>query len=335
MSESIPTISLKQDREVVISAIRSACLNHGFFQITDSDVPPSLGHRLMKLMQTIFALPEPVKLSLKSNEQMLGGYEPFQMYSWLENGANRDLNEGYIVGRSFIDDGVGENIWPEETAENGLVGFRETLTEYFRTVGEQGRKLSGLIAEGLGLEPSYFEGYFHRQESLCRLIHYKTPERDEVEEIGKGKHDYIGTSLHSDWGLLTVLLQDNVGGLQVLDLKTQTYVPVPPTPGAFVVNCGDLLSRFTNGVYTSAKHMVVAPPPGVDRYSIAFFNNGNPEYTVDVLPLGSEWKEWVQGQQGAAPQAKRLYEPITAGEYFEMSWKASVSGQKQSSETET
>ncbi|EEQ89644.2 2OG-Fe(II) oxygenase [Blastomyces dermatitidis ER-3] len=223
---------------------------------------------------------------------------------------------------------------PEETVGNGLIGFRETLTECFRAVGEQGRKLSELIAEGLGLEPSYFDGYFRQQESLCRLIHYKTPERDGGdEENGKDKHDDIGASLHSDWDLLTVLLQDNVGGLQVLDLKkTQTYIPVPPTPGAFVINCGDLLFRFTNGVYTSAKDMVVAPPPGVDRYSIAFFNNGNPVYAVDVLPLGPEWKEWVQGQQGAAPPAKRFYEPITAGAYFEMNWEASVAGQKQSPE---
>ncbi|KLJ11817.1 hypothetical protein EMPG_13035 [Blastomyces silverae] len=246
MSESIPTISLKQDREVVVSAIRSACLNHGFFQITDSDVPPSLSDRLMNPMQTIFGLLAPVKLSLKSNGQML-------------------------------------------------------------------------ISSTMELE------------SLCRLIHYKTPERDGGDEKnGKDEHDDIGASRHSDWGLLTVLLQDNVGRLQVLDLKTQTYIPVPPTPGAFVINCGDLLSRFTNGVYTSAKHMVVAPPPGVDRYSIALFNNGNPGHTVDVLPLGPEWKEWVQGQQGAAPQAKRLYEPITAGAYFEMNWKDSVAGQKQS-----
>ncbi|OJD22553.1 hypothetical protein ACJ73_06102 [Blastomyces percursus] len=256
MSESIPTISLKQDRQVVVSAIRSACLNHGFFQATDSDVPPSLSERPMKLMRTIFALLEPVECSLKSNGLMLGGYEQFQMYSLQENQTKRDLNEGYIG------DGAGG-------------------------------------------------------KSLCRLIHYKTPEQDGgVEENGKDEHDDIGASLRNDWGLLTVFLEDNVGGLQVLDLKTQTYIPVLPTPGAFVINCDD------------------PPFPLHQPYSIAYFNNGNPGYTVDVLPLGPEWKEWVQGQQSAALQAKRLYEPITVGAYFEMNWKVSVAGQKQNPERE-
>ncbi|KAK2813814.1 hypothetical protein FQN50_000215 [Emmonsiellopsis sp. PD_5] len=326
----IPIISLTQPHSTTISAIRSACLTHGFFQITDSAIPPPLQSRLLTLMKTYFALPERFKLSTPKNDHIHGGYEAFQKYSLQTGRGKPDLNEGYCIAPDYVDDDV-NSVWPEETAENGLIGFRQTCREYYDVVGEQGRKLAGLIAEGLGLERSYFDEYFARQMAHCRLMHYYAPPPEQENPAGSGQ-DNIGAGLHTDWGLITLLLQDNVGGLQVLDRQTNTYIPVPPTPGAYVINCGDLLARFTNGVYTSAQHMVVAPPPGTDRYSVAFFCDGNPAYTVDVLPMGAEWKEWVQGRHGAAPEAEKLYEPIKAGVYFEKKWMESAGGGKKFAE---
>ena len=221
----------------------------------------------------------------------------------------------------------GREAWPDESDGNGngLVGFRETCREYYAYVEGLARMVAGIIAEGLGLETEYFAGYFERQMAHCRLIHYFA-EEGGTEDEDKENND-IGIGLHTDWGLITVLLQDDVGGLQVLDGKTGEYISVPPTPGAYVVNCGDLLSRFTNGVYTSARHRVIAPPPGVHRYSVPFFCDGNPDYVVDVLPLGEEWKAWAQGKRGKPVDVeKRMYDPVRAGDYFEMKWRESASG---------
>lgn len=316
MSE-IPIISLNQERGELISSIRNACLTHGFFQITSFNDTYSTQVRLMEYMHIFFQLPDETKDSLAKEDSIHGGYERFQKYSLQTSRGKPDLNEGYCIAPEFVD--AEKSAWPEETAENGLRGFRATCREYFAGVEKLGRLLSSLIAEGLGLSPRYFDEFFETQMSHCRLIHYYVDREQSLE-------NKIGAGLHSDWGLITILLQDDVGGLEIFDQTTHKFIQVPPTPGAFVINCGDLLSRLTNNVYTSAKHRVVAPPPGVHRYSIPHFCDGNPAYNVDVLPLGSEWKEWVQGKRGTAPEVKRLYQPIKAGEYFEKKWRESTDG---------
>lgn len=98
---------------------------------------------------------------------------------------------------------------------------------------------------------------------------------------------------------------------------------MPPTLGAIVVSCGDMLSRFTTGVYTSVKHRVAAPSVGVHRYSVPLFGGGNPDYLLDVLPMGKGWEEWVCGNKGQMPVVEKKWEPITAGQYFEMKWRES------------
>lgn len=106
---------------------------------------------------------------------------------------------------------------------------------------------------------------------------------------------------------------------------------VHPVEGALVVNAGDLLSRFTNGVYPSPQHRVIAPPPGSHRYSIPFFCHGNPDYLVDVLPLSEDWKDWAQskGKDKEAGSAVRKWEPITSGGYLEMKFELSKAGSKE------
>lgn len=366
MSSSIPLISLSQPRNQLISSIRTACLTHGFFQITDCPPPPppsssstangkdgdgdgdgddDLQSRLLSHMRTFFAQPTDSKLAIAKTDHVRGGYERFQQYSLQASRGKKDLNEGYSIAPEFVEregsstdddddatkSGRGRgDVWPDESEGNGLRGFRGTCREYYAYIERLARSIAGLIAEGLGLSEDYFAGYFERQMAHCRLIHYYAGEQtgDGNKDDDEAKND-LGAGLHTDWGLITILLQDNIGGLQVLDSKTDTYIPVPPTPGAYVVNCGDLLARFTNGVYTSARHRVIAPPSGVNRYSVPFFCDGNPEYLVDVLPLGEEWKAWVQGRQGKPVEVEtRAYEPVKAGKYFEMKWVESAGGDK-------
>jgi isopenicillin N synthase-like dioxygenase len=314
---SIPTISLSQPREALISAIRTACLTHGFFQLTSHAIPASLQSSLFAQMAVFFSQSTSTKRCFLKQDHIEGGYEQFQKYSLQAGRGEADLNEGFAIGPAYV-----KNRWPDETAYLQLGGFRETCEHYYAAMHTMAREVGGLIAEGLGLEKGYFEGYFKDELAHARLIHYFRPDAagDGTEELGAGAH--------TDWGLITLLLQDEVGGLKVQDKDTGEWLDVPPTPGAYVVNCGDLLARFTNGVYVSARHKVLAPPKGVHRYSVPYFSDGNPEHVVDVLPMGSEWKEWVSECKGEAPKAERLWEPAKAGVYFEGKWLESVGGGK-------
>ena len=138
--------------------------------------------------------------------------------------------------------------------------------EYYALMGALAATVGSLIAEGLGLRADYFKDYFTDEIAHCRLIHYLPPSSPETPPVGAGEH--------TDWGLITLLLQDDVGGLQVQDRESKMWIDVPPTKGAYVVNVGDLLSRFTNDVYVSARHRVVAPPQGTHRYSVPYFSDG-------------------------------------------------------------
>lgn len=326
MTDKIPIITLSQRRDTLVAAIRAACLTRGFFQVRDNPcISPVLQKEILSYMEKFFSQPDSFKRTTSKIDHIHGGYETFQRYSLDAARGKPDLNEGFCIAPEFVDEREKEvrDAWPVETEENGLTGFKETAREYYRKADELGRFLSSLIAEGLGLPSGYFDEYFEKQMSHCRLIHYYANE-------SKAREENIGAGLHTDWGLITILFQDNVGGLEVLDKETKEFIPVPPAEGAYVINCGDLLSRFTNGVYTSAQHRVKAPPPGVHRYSIPYFCDGNPLYLVDVLPLGAEWKEWVEGRRGAAPEVEKRYEPIKAGVYFEGKWKEStISGKKE------
>jgi isopenicillin N synthase-like dioxygenase len=93
-----------------------------------------------------------------------------------------------------------------------------------------------------------------------------------------------GIGAHTDFGALTLLLQDEVGGLEVLHKPTGTWHAVTPVKGAYVCNIGDLMQRWTNDQYQSTMHRVISPLSNKDRYSCAFFNDGKLSQIIEALP---------------------------------------------------
>ena len=145
-----------------------------------------------------------------------------------------------IAGKPFR----GVNLWPQTP------GFRDTALDYFNALWRLGLDLHLAIATDLGLPPSFFADKFDRPMATLRLLHY--PPRDA------GNDDLPGAGEHTDYGSLTILLTDNVGGLEVRR-RDGAWIEAPPIPGAFVCNIGDCLMRWSNDTYVSTPHRVTSP----------------------------------------------------------------------------
>jgi isopenicillin N synthase-like dioxygenase len=177
-----------------------------------------------------------------------------------------------MLNASFRSAGRGfraTNLWPD------LPGFRDTMLAYFDACHRLGLLLHRAFAQDLGLAPDFFDDKLDRPMAVLRLLHYPpAPERAEAGQLGAGEH--------TDYGCVTLLATDGVGGLEVRT-RGGDWVPAPHVPGTFVCNIGDCLMRWTNDIYVSTPHRVVSPA-GRERFSVAFFLDPNPDAEIACLP---------------------------------------------------
>ena len=165
----------------------------------------------------------------------------------------------------------------------------------------------GLYAQALGLPPGGFDDSMRHPHCTLRLLHY--PPQPATPAPGQ-----IGCGAHTDWGALTLLAQDDAGGLQVC-LPDGQWLDVPPRPDALIVNAGDMMPRWTNDRWRSSLHRVINRHAGRDRWSIAYFFDLDPEAQIAPLP----------GCVSAERPAR--YAPITAGAHLaEMYRRTTVAG---------
>lgn len=164
----------------------------------------------------------------------------------------------------------GPNQWPAE-----LPGFKEGVQAYDQAMGAFCRRLLRPIALALGLDADWMAPYFANPTTFLRLLHYP-PQPAEAGE------DSFGSAPHTDYGFITVLVQDSNGGLAVRN-KDGSWLAAPPVPGSWVVNVGDMLSHWTNGRWQSTPHSV-RNTSGRDRYSCPFFFDMDMDSTVACVP---------------------------------------------------
>ena len=268
------------DRMAVADQLRQACERRGFFYIRNHGIAPALIAETFAASQAFFDQPMADKLAVdKRLSPCNRGYEPLRAQT-LERGAPPDLKESFYSGAEVAADdpqvlagrfNTGPNQWPAQ-----LPAFRPTMERYYAAAHALGATLVRGLALSLQLPETHFDDYLRDASATLRLLHYPPqPGNPAPGEKGCGEH--------TDFGGVTLLLQDDAGGLQVWDAQQRTWIDAPPVPGAFVVNIGDLFARWTNDRYVSTLHRVINRS-GRERYSIPFFFTGNPLHRVACIP---------------------------------------------------
>ena len=256
--------------------IGAACRDVGFFYVVNHGVDPRLMDEVFAQAKRFFELPPPRKQALAI--ETVGGNRGYSglMHEALDPSRGPDMKEAFNVGFDLKPDDpelmAGKpfralNAWPD------LPGFRDALLGYFAACAALGARLHRAFATDLGLAPGFFEDKFDRPMATLRLMRYPAS--------AGASEDRLGAGAHTDYGNLTLLATDDVGGLEVRT-RSGDWIAAPPMAGAFIVNIGDCLMRWTNDVYVSTPHRVVNRS-GRERYSVAFFFDPNPEAEVAAI----------------------------------------------------
>jgi isopenicillin N synthase-like dioxygenase len=266
---SLPVIDISQPARTVAEEIGRACREDGFFYVVGHGVDVDLQQRLETTSRAFFDQPleDKLEIAMANGGPAWRGYFPPK--GELTSGRP-DLKEGLYFGAELPEQDTplhGPNLFPRHPQE-----LRQTVLDYLDAMTNLGHTLMAAIAQSLDLPPDYFHDRYTRDPLiLFRIFNY--PLSEPTDDWGVGEH--------TDYGLLTILNQDNIGGLQVR--TTTGWVDATPIDNAFVCNIGDMLDRLTGGRYRSTPHRVL-PSTRKDRLSWPFFFD--PNFQADVTPVG-------------------------------------------------
>jgi isopenicillin N synthase-like dioxygenase len=262
-------------KQAVAAQLGAACRESGFFYCIGHGVADELQTRLQELSRKFFAQDVDAKMrtSMALGGRAWRGY--FRVGDELTSGKP-DQKEGLYFGAELPANHpqvlagtplFGPNLFPAEP-----VGFRETVLEYMAALTQLGHRLMAGLALSLHLEESYFADHYTAEPlTLFRIFNYPPPPDPALWGVGE----------HTDYGLLTILLQDDAGGLEVR--SRSQWVAAPPLRGSFVCNIGDMLDRMTQGRFRSTPHRVRNPAPR-DRLSFPFFFDPNFFARIEPIP---------------------------------------------------
>jgi len=262
-----------------VKTLKKACSQVGFFYIKGHGVSKKLIQRTFQEMKRFFDLPLEKKMEISCKDTPNRGYFNVGEGEKLGEKKIADLKEAVDIAREDdllrADKMRLPNKWP-----SNLPGWKETMDEYFAAMTKLGFELTHGIAIALNIKEDWFDDKLRAPSTTLRLVHYPPQEQKDVDE------DHLGAGPHTDYGVLTILAQDNPG-LQVMN-RAGEWIAVPPIPDAFVINLGDMMPRWTNGFFLSTPHRVINTTSKFhrtpDRYSIPFFFEPDFEAIVECLP---------------------------------------------------
>jgi isopenicillin N synthase-like dioxygenase len=284
MYQQLPIIDLSaaergpEARGLLHAQLHSAAHDVGFFQLVGHGVEGTEIERLTRVMREFFALPEEARLAIdnvrsphfrgytRTGDERTGGRQDWR--DQLDVGAERPARVP-ADGEPSYWWLQGPNQWPRSLPE-----LREvTLGWIDRLSGVADRLLRELLVS-IGAPANFYAPIFGDwAHPHLKLVRYPGSAGDGADQ---------GVGAHKDYGFLTLLLQDQVGGLQV-EREDGLFHEVPPIPGAFVVNLGELLEVATQGYLVATNHRVVSPPGATERFSVPFFYN--PRLDARIEPL--------------------------------------------------
>lgn len=303
--DAIPVIDIAalvdgSDEAGVAEKLRDAAERVGFLYVKGHGIPQSMIDTMFAEAQRFFDRPAEEKMAVHIGKWPVHrGYFPLFEEN-TDPAMTADLKEGFDIGRDLGPDAPevlaglplhGANQWPPAAPD-----FRAAADSYFNAQCRLGERLMRGFALALDLAPDFFADKIDRPLAQLRLLHYPPQSGHVVART-------IGCGAHTDYGCLTILAQDSNGGLQVRNTAGD-WIAAPPVPGAFVVNLGDQMARWTNGRFQATPHRVINVS-GKERYSMPFFFDPNWEAEIACLP-GCEIP-------GEAPK----FAPVLAGPYLQ------------------
>lgn len=295
---AIPVIDITplrdgSDRESVARALLDASQNLGFIYVSGHGIPQQVTDSAREQAYRFFHSPEQLKAGCTISARHRG---------WLARGGARmqddaeaDLKESFLWGYQDASGATptdhalrGPNRWP------GFVpGLEASALAYFEHADRVARHLLSGFALGLGLAPDFFLRQCSLPLSRASFVYYPARQAGQRQRFGVGPH--------TDFGVLTVLCQDDVGGLQVESLDGD-WIDAPPIDGTLVVNVGDLLERWTDGAFRSTPHRVVNRS-GRERLSLVLAFDPDPTTMIDAREI------YGPGHRSGQP-------PISCGDYL-------------------
>ncbi len=279
-----------------VEQLRATCHGPGFFYLKGHGIDQRYNSAALDVANQFFALPDRDREALA-----IGNSAAFRGYTLLKN----ERTNGRIDWRDQIDIGPeeatpsltatdpvwmrlrGPNQWPES-----IPAMSSTIGEWMDRVQPVGLALMRALAQGLGQSVDYFDQKMTPEPyTRVKIIRYPA----QPDEGGSGQ----GLGLHNDTGIITMILQDAVPGLQVM--SEGKLVDVESKPGTFVVNLGEMMQAATNGYLRATKHQVVSPPAGLQRISIAYFVNPRLDARFEPVALPAALATEAPGGQNEDP----------------------------------
>ncbi|CAK9276011.1 unnamed protein product [Sphagnum jensenii] len=300
---AIPVVDLSglhgEKRAELVEQMRAASEEWGFFQIVNHSVPGEYMDEILKVHTEFFEMPMEEKMKYYSDDVRAPfKYGVGQVATSYQEQAWKDHLT--LLYQEKMD----TSNWPKVPAR-----FIEITEAYNHAVNKLKSELMQALSEGLGLQSNELDDVFGPVQRTYTNFYPKCPEADRV----------FGARPHSDPNSITILLQDDVGGLEVRDLKYREWVQVKTIPHAFVINMGDQMEVFTNGKYRSISHRVRVNPDK-NRISIASFISPKPRTVVEPSPLlvgeegplykGDNFRDYLLGFYGNDINEKLYIESI-------------------------
>jgi len=298
------------DARDVATQVRDAAVDAGFFYVRGHQVSRDLMDATYLAAKYFFELPLERKQAIAVRTGSAHrGYMP--MAQTIQSGRRADLKESFNFAYPFTPDHpamasghelIGLNQWPADEPV-----WRSVVERYYGAVFELGQRLLGAFALALGMPRDHFRALYRHPLVRARLLHYP-PQPPDVDV------NQFGAAEHTDYGTITILWQDAVGGLQVKN-RAGEWIDAPPLEDTFVINIGDMLELWSNDLFASTPHRVINAS-GRERYSIAVFYDPDHDVRVECLPNCS-----------SADNPAR-HAPLVAGDYIVSRYNATYAYRK-------